>query len=350
MRFVSTALVGLLVSAFSVACSSGEGSPFGEARGGLETEPIIDPGISVEVPFSERVHLTRTEGEASDSPWAKIERPEPGVIVFDGTEGHPLIDVPDAGITIQSNDDLVAYMVEHFNARKVEGADGQASFSLTIVTVGEVGYAENVNLESMDFVKVSNPVLALLGGKEGVIHLQDQPPIPVQFSYGANCVLGQIDQGIVLPFRQCSAFMPDAISIPGFFRMFGTSAFTSVTEPPSPEQGNQYVGSGCSGGSGPGYCVPQFGQRPPSGPNDAFAPILWTDSRVTGEKGPSQERRQKRSYGLKIATFGSYGDFGRIVGSCARHRISGNREKFDTITYPGLFDRSAAKICLEPEF
>lgn len=349
MRFVSTALVGLLVSAFSVACSSGEGSPFGEARGGLETEPIIDPGISVEVPFSERVHLTRTEGEASDSPWAKIERPEPGVIVFDGTEGHPLIDVPDAGITVQSNDDLVAYMVEHFNARKVESADGQASFSLTIVTVGEVGYAENVNLESMDFVKVSNPVLALLGGKEGAIHLQDQPPIPVQFSYGANCVLGELHQEMTLPFRQCSSFMPQVASIPGLTSVFGTSVFTAVTPPPEPaEQGNQYIG--CGGGSGPGNCVPQFGQRPPGTSGRVTTPFLRLDSRTTGERGPAQYRRARATYALSIDSVGSYVDFGGILGTCGRHGIDGIREKFDTITYPGRFDRAAAKICTQPEF
>lgn len=347
MRFVSTALVGLLVSAFSVACSSGEGSPFGEARGGLETEPIIDPGISVEVPFSERVHLTRTEGEASDSPWAKIERPEPGVIVFDGTEGHPLIDVPDAGITIQSNDDLVAYMVEHFNARKVEAADGQASFSLTIVTVGEVGYAENVNLESMDFVKVSNPVLALLGGKEGVIHLQDQPPIPVQFSYGANCVLGELHQEMTLPFRQCSAFTPDAIVIPGFSRVFGTNAFTSVTAPPD-VAGTRYV-AGCTTPTPGGACVPAVAQVP-SQSSRVSTPLLQIDSRVSARRGPSQERRQRRAFDLKITALGQHDDFGDILGSCARHATDGIRDKFDTITYPGVFDRSAAKICTQPEF
>jgi hypothetical protein len=206
-----------------------------------------------------------------------------------------------------------------------------------------------VTLESMDFVKVSNPVLALLGGKEGVIHLQDQQPIPVQFSYGANCVLGQIDQGIVLPFRQCSAFMPDAISIPGFFRVFGTSAFTSVTEPPSPEQGNQYVGPGCSGGNGPGYCVPQFGQRSPGSGNDAFAPYLRLDSRVTTDRHPFQRREERRDYRVGINVYSTYDASGSVVGSCARHRSDGFREKFDTITYPGAFDRTAAKICTQPE-
>jgi hypothetical protein len=353
MRGSLVALTGLMFVVFSSsACSSfSEPERSGLSEQGLESsEPTIDPGVSVEIPFSEQVHLLRKEGESSGSPWAKVERPEPGVIVFDGTEGHPLLDVADAGASFGNTDDIVAYLVEHFNARKVEEADGRVGFALTVVTVGEVGYAKNVTLESMDFVKVSNPVLALLGGKEGVIHLQDRPPIPVQFSYGANCVLGELHQEMTLPFRQCSAFMPQVLPVPGFSMIFGANSVTSVTPPPTPP--NTRVVGGCAAAPGGGVCMPTVVEVPAVSSSVVTAPRLSLVARAKGERSAIEGSSPARAaYETRLDTLvGTYEHFGQVVGSCGRHGIEGMREKFDTISFPAVFGRSAAKLCLRPEW
>ena len=235
LSVLSCMMFGVALS--QLGCSSpSEPEPGTESAAGAilgSKMPAMSSGVSTTIPFLQRTHFVRTEGTPNGEPWAKVAFPEPGVIEFDGTDGHSLLDVASSGVSFDDGDAMAKYMVENFNAKEVLAEDGRLSFALTIVINGKVGYAENVTPESFDFAQVTNPVLAILGGQEGVIHFRDQKPVPVQFSHGAGCVNGVLDEGIVLPYSQCHALLNPFLPVPFLPPMFSIDAVTSVTEPPT---------------------------------------------------------------------------------------------------------------------
>ena len=364
LSVLSCMMFGVALS--QLGCSSpSEPEPGTESAAGAilgSKMPAMSSGVSTTIPFLQRTHFVRTEGTPNGEPWAKVAFPEPGVIEFDGTDGHSLLDVASSGVSFDDGDAMAKYMVENFNAKEVLAEDGRLSFALTIVTDGKVGYTDNITAESFDFVHVTNPVLAILGGKEGVIHFRDEKPVPVQSAYGAGCVNGVVNQGVLLPYSQCNALIQTFLPAPFLPSMFATSAVTSVAEPPS-STGPARVGA-CGdtspppwpgtggypngGGIGRTTCIPQIDSGLPG--TNVSAPYLSIMSTISPTKqSPYGYKKDfKQTYRRDISIIGQWEATGPLVGTCARHGIKGDRERFDTITFPAQFTAQAATICAEP--
>lgn len=340
-----------------------EPSEVGTSEESLTTKTETLPaGMSKEVPAVTRRIITRGEGKASDSPWAKITFPSKGQILFDGSDGHPLLDIADKGLTFTGKDQFVEFMIDNFNAIEERASDGTRSFRLSIGIIGDVGYADQATDQSFRFNATLNPVLSILGGKEGTIHVLDSPPVPVQKSLGVGCVERTLNQESPVTLKQCISHSPSIWpnqppSLPD-----SQSTFASSETPVPPPSEPTYRSGGCqpetttpgwpapsgypnSGGTY-GRCIPIINQNPPTGPS-LTAPEMSLDIRILTDSTAVHGIVKARTYIQRGILLAPAGPKDGLKRTCSRHDVSGLKEHFDTVLYPADRPKSFSYACFE---